>query len=149
MALSILVVVLLALLPLGDRLLEYGSAGWLWALLGLYQRAWLDGGAGQDGSRFVEHLSRLRTAMAVVAPAVYVVSQQIEFKFAVLPLAVVVVLIVALSVCLSRFKRGASRIQPGGAGAVLLHFLGTRTLELYAASIVVSILTVKALPFVN
>lgn len=108
---------------LGDRL-EYGAEGWLWALLGLYQRRFLESGTAGAAST--------RNAVAALAGLVYLVTEYFDFGFG-LEQAFVLALIVGVeTVLLANFVRETSRVQPPAALRPVIGFLGRRTLELYA-----------------
>ena len=47
-AFALLVFVLFALLPIAEKIVEYGAEGWLWALFGLCQRMYVDGRSATD-----------------------------------------------------------------------------------------------------
>jgi len=88
----------------------------------------------------------IRLAACVVAAPVFVWQEQKEFSFPPLPFAVVVLELVALSVCLCLFRRGPSRLQPPESAAGVVRFIGRRTLLIYAVQLAGSELLVKVLP---
>jgi hypothetical protein len=138
---------LLAVVPLAAKCFDYGSAGWLWALFGLYQRRYVDGGGAAQQSGWTRpNAGLIRLAACVVAAPVFVWQEQKEFSFAPLPLTVVVLELVALSVCLCWFRRGPSRLQPPAAAAGVVRFIGRRTLLIYAVQLAGSELLVRVLP---
>ena len=160
-AFVVLVCGLLAVLPLAAKGFDYGSEGWLWALFGLYQRRYVDGraaaqlaGASTPGSASQPGIAGwtrpnaklIRLAACVVAAPVFVWQEQKEFSFPPLPFTVVVLELVALSVCLCLFRRGPSRLQPPESAAGVVRFIGRRTLLIYAVQLAGSELLVRVLP---
>ena len=122
--------------PFTGEVLEYGTSGWLWALAGLYQRAFLDGDA---------KLVPLRLAALVCAASVYFFCEQSYFTLTPVQLTVFGVGLVVLSVTLFAFMRGASRVQPGALGGSVLRFTGRHTLEIYAVQLAASVIVAKLL----
>lgn len=149
-AFVVLVCGLLAVLPLAAKGFDYGSEGWLWALFGLYQRRYVDGrgSAAQAGrsSWTRPNAGLIRLAACLVAAPVFVWQEQKEFSFPPLPFTVVVLELVALSVCLCLFRRGRSRLQPPESAAEVVRFIGRRTLLIYAVQLAGSELLVRVLP---
>jgi hypothetical protein len=139
-AFVVLVCGLLAVLPLAAKCFDYGAEGWLWALFGLYQRRYVDGRAAAPNAKLI------RIAACVVAVPVYVWQEQKEFSFPPIPFTVVVLELVALSVCLCLFRRGPSRLQPPESAAAVVRFIGRRTLLIYAVQLAGSELLVRMLP---
>jgi hypothetical protein len=147
---------LVAVLPLAAKCFDYGSEGWLWALFGLYQRRYVDGKAAAslpDGTSAPAqsgwtrpNAKLIRLAACAVAAPVFVWQEQKEFSFPPLPLTVVVLEIVALSVCLCVFRRRPSRLQPPASAAAVVRFIGRRTLLIYALQLAGSELLVRVLP---
>jgi hypothetical protein len=88
----------------------------------------------------------IRLAACVVAAPVYVWQEQKEFSFPPLPFTVVVLELVALSVCLCLFRRGPSRLQPPESAAGVVRFIGRRTLLIYSVQLAGSELLVRVLP---
>ena len=88
----------------------------------------------------------IRLAACAVAAPVFVWQEQKEFAFPPLPFAVVVLELVALSVCLCLFRRGPSRLQPPKSAAAVVRFIGRRTLLIYAVQLAGSELLVRVLP---
>jgi hypothetical protein len=148
---------LLAVLPITSKIVDYGSAGWLWALFGLCQRMYVDGstivdahGTANNSSPFVramtENVGLMRLLACVVAAVVYVWQEQREYEFPQFHLAAVILGIGVLSVSLCQFRRGPSRVQPPEAIASVLRFIGRHTLEIYAFQLAGSELLVKLAP---
>ena len=171
------------MLPLAAKCFDYGSEGWLWALVGLFQRRYVDGraaaqlaAASTPGSASQPSIAPeadpaaeptllphgtsaraksgwtrpnaglIRIAACVVAAPVFVWQEQKEFSFPPLPFTVVVLELVALSVCLCLFRRGPSRLQPPQSAAAVVRFIGRRTLLIYAVQLAGSELLVRVLP---
>lgn len=122
--LVVLLGLLAGLVPvIGDRL-EYGTEGWLWALLGLYQRRALeDPGPGAASTR---------NAVAALAGLVYIVTEFFDFEFGVSEAFVLTAIVGVETVLLANFTREISRHQPPAALRPAIGFLGRHTLELYA-----------------
>jgi TraX protein len=121
LAFVVLVSVLLALLPVAGKIVDYGAEGWLWALVGLCQRRYLDGALATAGGTGVSSAPTLtatdtaglmRLLSCVVAAVVYVWQEQKEFSFPPVHLAVVILGLGVLSISLCLFTRGKSRFQP-------------------------------------
>ena len=156
-AFAVLVFALLMVLPIGEKIADYGAEGWLWALFGLYQRMYVDGrsatdadGAAQDSAppaqTLTENVNRMRLLACLVAAVVYVWQEQKEYSFPRIYLAVFILEVCVLSPSLCLFRRGPSRIQPPEAIAGPLRFIGRRTLEIYAVQLGGSELLVKLFP---
>jgi hypothetical protein len=148
---------LLAVLPITSKIIDYGSAGWLWALFGLCQRMYVDGstivdarGTANNSSPLVramtENVGLMRLLACVVAAVVHVWQEQREYEFPQFPLAVVILEIGVLAVSLCQFRRGPSRVQPPEAIAGVLRFIGRHTLEIYAIQLAGSELLIKFVP---
>ena len=142
-AFALLVSVLVAVLPIAAKIVDYGAEGWLWALFGLCQRMYVDGrsaadvdGAAQSAAppahAITKNAELMRLLACLVAAVVYVWQEQIEFSFPRIQLTVFILGIGVLSASLCLFLRGPSRIQPPKAIASALRFIGRHTLEIYA-----------------
>jgi len=156
-AFTLLVFTFIAVLPVAAEMVDYGAEGWLWALFGLCQRMYVDGGstAGVDGtSQGLEtpahamnrNWGLMRLPACFAAAAVYVWQEQIVFSFSQVQLAAVISGVAILSVGLCLFRRGPSRIQPPAPLAGALHFIGWHTLEIYFIQLAGSELVMKFLP---
>lgn len=155
-AFVLLVTALLAILPATGNVVDYGSGGWLWALFGLYQRMHVDGvsATAPDAQQYeasplratTRQVGVARVLACLVAAAVYVWQEQLEFEFNTEQLAVFVLGIAVLSFALLHFRRGRSRIQPAEPIAGALRFLGCHTLEIYAIQLAGSELAILIWP---
>ena len=74
----------------------------------------------------------MRLLACLIAAAVYVWREQIEFSFSQLQFAVFILILSILSVRLCLFLRGPTRLQPPKLVADALGFIGRHTLEIYA-----------------
>jgi hypothetical protein len=147
---------LVAALPIAAKYVDYGAEGWLWALFGLYQRRYVEGGrmaqfagASSPAPTSLPHTMNanlMRIVACVVAAVGYISQEQEEFSFPRIHFAVFMVGLAALSVCLCVFHRGPSRLQPPERTAKVVCFIGRHTLELYAIPLAGSELLVQLLP---
>jgi peptidoglycan/LPS O-acetylase OafA/YrhL len=156
-AFALLVCALFALLPIAAKIVDYGSEGWLWALLGLCQRMYVDGRSATDMDVAVQSSAPLAPAMTenaglmrllacFAAVVVYVWQEQREYSFPQIYFAVFILGIGIWSAGLCLFLRGPSRIQPPKAIAGALRFIGRHTLEIYTIQLAGSELIVKMMP---
>jgi surface polysaccharide O-acyltransferase-like enzyme len=123
--------VLVAALPVARPIVDYGTEGWLWALLGLCQRLLVDHKPLASAVRSTS-LDRMRLLVCTVAAVVYVWQEQREYSFPDLHFAVFVAGVCIMSAILCLFRRGPSRLQPSDAVAAPLRFIGRHTLAIYA-----------------
>jgi hypothetical protein len=156
-AFALLVSVLVAVLPVVTKIVDYGAEGWLWGLFGLCQRIYVDGrsapavDATAQSSAPPAHTrtgnaNLMRLLACLVAAVVYVWQEQREYSFLQIHFAVFILGVGVLSASLCAFQRGASRIQPPEAIAGALRFIGRRTLEIYAIQLAGSELIIKLVP---
>jgi peptidoglycan/LPS O-acetylase OafA/YrhL len=156
-AFAIVVITLFALLPLTGKIVDYGAEGWLWALFGLCQRMYVDGGSATDEegralrslpveNGITKNANPIRLLACLFAALAYIRYEQIEFSFPRTPFAVFIVGVVLLSIGLCLFLRGRSRIQPPKALVGVMGFIGRHTLEIYAIQLAVSEIIIKLLP---
>lgn len=155
-AFAILVFVLLAVLGVTAQIVDYGAAGWLWALFGLCQRMYVDRSSNIVGQQSAQTRKPMLHTMAepglmrliacLSAASVYMWQEQLEFEFSGLHLASCIVGLSVLSLILVMFRRGPSCIQPPAPVAQALRFTGRHTLEIYAIQLAGSELVVKLLP---
>jgi len=148
-AFALLVSVLFAVLPIAAEIVDYGAEGWLWALFGLYQRAYVDGKASSTATpvhAMTGNPNLMRLLVCLVTAVIYVWQEQVEFLFTRAQLNAVILGVGLLSITLSLFQRGPSRFQPPQPIAGALHFLGRHTLEIYVIQLAGSELIIKFLP---
>ena len=156
-AFAFLVFALLAVLPLAEKIVEYGAEGWLWALFGLCQRMYVDGrsatyvdGVAQSSAppahAMTEKVGLMRLLACFVAAVVYIWQEQREYSFPQIHFAVFILGVGVLSLSLCLFRRGPSRIQPPEAMAGAVRFIGRHTLEIYAIQLAGSVLMLKLVP---
>jgi hypothetical protein len=142
-AFAVLVAALIAAQPMAAKIVDYGSAGWLWALFGFYQRIYANNrsdtgvaGAAQSPApvpgSMAGNAGLMRLLACLVAAVFYVWQEQMEFQFPQVNFTAFVLGIAILSLCLCLFTRGPSRIQPPEPMAGALRFIGRHTLEIYA-----------------
>jgi len=151
LAYIILMIGLVAVIPLAAPVVDYGAEGWLWALLGLSQRLWIDGKEPAQivtdqpaPRRWIANLSRI--LVCGVAAVVYVWQEQKEFVFTHKQWTVLVVGVVLLAICFLSFSRGSSRLKPPATVARAIRWIGRRTLEIYVIELVIFELIVKVFP---
>lgn len=153
-AFAVLVCALVAVLPVADKVVDYGAEGWLWALFGLCQRRYLEGQltlavgttAPQMAREATQTSGLMRLVACLVAAVVYVWQEQEEFSFPEIHLAAFVAITGAASISLCFFRRGSSSIQPPEMTASVLRFIGKHTLEIYAIQLAASELIIKVAP---
>ena len=156
-AFAVLVASLLAVQPVAAEIVDYGAEGWLWALFGLYQRLYIDSRSAADIDVTAQSAAPsaqaptvnagvMRLLACVGAAIFYVWQEQREFEFSQIQFAVLIICIGVLSLGLSLFMRGPSRIQPPESIAGALRFIGRRTLEIYFIQLAGSELIIKLFP---
>jgi peptidoglycan/LPS O-acetylase OafA/YrhL len=157
-AFAILVTALFALLPVTGKVVDYGAEGWLWALVGLYQRMYADGRSATDADgvtsqgfvplkqAITKNASLMRLLACFIAAVAYIWQEQVEFSFPRVPFVVFVLGVGFLTISLCLFRRGLSRIQPPETVASIMGFIGRHTLEIYAIQLAASEIIVKLLP---
>ena len=153
-AFTLMVILLIALVPVAVKWLDYGTGGWLWALFGLCQRLYAEDGKLADltqsssppANRSRYHNGLMPLLACLVAAPAYVWQEQQEFRFPTTALAAFVVGLGTLSITLYLFRRGSSRVQPGEPVAGMLRFVGRHTLEIYAIQLASSEIIVKLFP---
>lgn len=118
----------LVLLPL-DNLLEYGTEGWLWALLGLAQRKWLNDPSFRQSAKWQ------RVGVAVVTLGTYSLREAHDYEFDLLHFVLLALLMSGLTLTLLYFRRSQIHWRVPHPAAAVLRFCGRRSLELYAATL--------------
>jgi len=125
LALPLLALALAALAPLFGNLIEYGLSGWLWALLGLSARLAI---AGEPGS------ARNRNIVALICGLYYLFSESLFWHLDFAQIITLALLIGALVASLLAFRRKDLEWSPPAPLAQTLHWIGRRSLEIYAGS---------------
>ncbi len=124
-----LLAVLTLLLPVGGFIVEYGTEGWLLALVGLAHRRWLEAPDGETLWR--------RAAIAIYAGGAFCAVEIADFSFDPPQAAALIGLVAAVSALLVGFRRDDVQWQPPVPVAAFLRLCGRRSLMLYAAQIVI------------
>jgi TraX protein len=112
-----------------------GASGWLWALVGLCQREFVDA-YGSDQRRFAIY----RWFVAMITVCVFWL-QTVEYwkeehtEFTTSEMGMLAIGLTVLALVLIHFRRGPSPWQPGETTRSVLRFLGRHTLEIYAAQL--------------
>jgi peptidoglycan/LPS O-acetylase OafA/YrhL len=155
-AFALLISSLFAVLSIADKIVDYGSEGWLWALFGLCQRMYVDSRSATnvDGpiqslappAAATENAGLMRLLACLAAVVAYVWQEQSEYSFPQIQFAIFLFGIGFWSASLCVFLRGPSRIQPPEAIGGALRFIGRHTLEIYAIQLAGSELLVKLMP---
>jgi hypothetical protein len=122
---ALLVLGCILLIPVLGRVLEYGSEGWLWALLGLSHRLALENGGWRS----------TRNAVAAVTAAVYVVRETLDLGFAGAEVVGLAVLIAGLAFLLTRFRRVEYPWRGPVLVATAVNWIGRHSLVIYAVSL--------------
>lgn len=116
-----------ALIPVAGVLLEYGASGWLWALLGLAVREALVSPE--------PHVRRLRNMVATITLSAYVISESVDFQFDAAQTAALFTLMAALTAVFLHFRRADAPWRIPAPLSRGLHWIGRRSLEIYAISL--------------
>lgn len=155
--LSVLIVTLVALSPFTLKLIDYGTAGWLWSIFGLFQRLHndsntRDGAHAARSNAWAQNPSMMTTlavgriVIGAIALLIYIWLEQSEYDFSALQFMSFAAGVVALTLCLFNFARGPSTIQPDKLSARFLRFLGRHTLEIYAIQLALFEIIVRFVP---
>jgi hypothetical protein len=134
---ALLTIAIVLLIRPFQHIMEYGAEGWLWALFGLAHRLALEGRH--------THSRRVRNALALLVPVIYVAKEVVDFGFKAPAAVVLGALIAAITALLVGFRRSDLRRQPPAALAAPLRFFGRYSLQLYAASLLVMQLSAYAI----
>jgi len=119
-----------------------GASGWLWALLGLCQREYVE---AQDSNKWYFALFRwLILPITVSVFWLQIADSYIEFTT--IQMGALAISFTILALVLVRFKRAPSRWQPRTMAAHSLRLLGHNTLEIYAAQLIISPIVLKIWP---
>lgn len=128
---ALLVAALAALSYPADMVVDYGSSGWLLALVGLAHRQALD--SGPDHARDPAWLTR--RIIGAVATLLFVANEIHDYEFDTVDAFIAAGSIIAVSGLLLRFRRVELAWRPPAALAEFLGFCGRRSLEIYIAQI--------------
>jgi hypothetical protein len=148
-AYAIFAAVLVALLPIAAKVFDYGTEGWLWALLGMAQRMRADARSVDDVAlpRAAAYKNVLISILVcIVAATAYVQQEQKEFQFSSVQFNTFAICLGALSLVFLVFARGASRIQPPSSVAAAARFIGRHTLAIYALELAAFEIVIKVWP---
>lgn len=129
---ALLALALAAAAPLTGPWIEYGTAGWLLALVGLAHRNALAG--GPDRPRDPAWLTR--RALGAAATALHIALELHDYEFPVFEAWIMAGAVIAVSGLLLRFRPGEAKPQPPAWLAPGLRIGGRRSLEIYIAQIV-------------
>jgi peptidoglycan/LPS O-acetylase OafA/YrhL len=119
------------LIGASDRVVEYGTGGWLWALLGLSLRLAQES-KGQSQSSVARWTP---AALAAVAAVAFVIRESIDQDFVTAQIVALATMIAVLTPALLVFQRTALGVQPPAPVARLFRFCGQYSLEIYAVTL--------------
>jgi hypothetical protein len=120
----------------------YGASGWLWALLGLFQREYVD---SQDSDKRCFALFRWLT-LPITVSVFWLQIARSYTEFSTIQMGTLAISFTILALVLIQFKRGPSRWQPGSWAVLALRFIGHNTLGIYAAQLIISPIILKIWP---
>jgi hypothetical protein len=129
---ALLVALLLGLSYVADMVVDYGTSGWLLALVGRAHLLALE--SGPDKARDPAWLSR--RLIGAIATLLFVANEIHDYEFGTVDAFIAAGFIIAASALLLRFRRVDLRWQPPAGLAHVLRFGGRRSLEIYIAQIV-------------
>jgi hypothetical protein len=127
-----LVAVLLALSYPADLVIDYGTSGWLLALVGLLHRRALE--AGPDKPRDPAWLAR--RAVGAVATLLFVANEIHDYELGTVDAFIAAGSIILVSGLLLRFRRLDLAWPIPPAAGLALRFCGRYSLEIYVAQII-------------
>lgn len=127
-ALAGLVVLLIALEPYAGAVIEYGSVGWLFALVGLLHRRWLDAGESTGGA--------IRIAVGVAAGIYFAWVEYGVHEFPPAELAVFATLLLAVTLGLVLLRPGLAPLRLPEPVAHVIRLAGRATIWLYAIPLI-------------
>jgi non-ribosomal peptide synthetase-like protein len=151
-AYAICAAVLVALLRIAANVFDYGTEGWLWALLGMAQRMRADAKSVHDPAlprTSTNNNVLISILVCVVAATAYVLQEQKEFQFSNIQFNTFVMCLGTLSFVFLVFARGASRIQPPSSLAAAVRFVGRHTLAIYALELAAFEIVIKVFPEIS
>lgn len=111
---------------------EYGSCGWLLALVGVLHREAVDAGSPASAG----HFARRRDAVALVAGTCFVAAEQMDYEFEPALLILFAAGTLAMLLVFRQFRRVDLAIGFSSGVATILRFCGRYSLEIYAAQII-------------
>ncbi|MGL5447517.1 MAG: TraX family protein [Rhabdaerophilum sp.] len=126
--LAALMITLVAIMPVINPILEYGTEGWLFAVFGLLLRRQRDGLEASP--------NWLLPVAAVFAFGAYWLVETIDYAFSPLHSGVLMLGLFVLAHQILRFERRFLDWQPGPGIGALMRFCGRYSLEIYAAQII-------------
>ena len=126
--LAAFVIAMIALIPLANLGVEYGTEGILFALIGYAHRQFLTHGEAEWALR--------RNVIAGVSVLAFVIVEGFDYNFAPIMQAIMLIGTALVMVPLLRFERASLVPQPAGAVGTVLRLCGRYSLEIYAAQIV-------------
>jgi hypothetical protein len=126
--LAALMLGLAAAMPVINPIIEYGTEGWLFAILGLLCRLKRDGNVAKG--------EKTPLAAALFGFAVFWLVETIDYAFSPVHSAILAMGLFWLAAELLRFERGILQQRPVPWLGVLLRFSGRYSLEIYAAQII-------------
>jgi peptidoglycan/LPS O-acetylase OafA/YrhL len=126
---ALLVAALAALSPVANQIVEYGTEGWLLALVGLAHRHWLETPE--------RRATMLRIGLALVAGLLFVVVETQDYGFEGVEIVALALIVLAVSGMLFLFRRADLEGSMSGPLAALLRFCGRHSLTIYATQIVI------------
>ncbi len=130
---ALFALVLAALMPLAGQVIEYGTAGWLLALVGLAHRRALDSG----GDRQRDPAWLIRRALGAFVTLAYIGMELYDYEFGVTETWIMAGGVILVSGLLLRFRRETVSVRLPSVLSALARLCGRRSLEIYIAQIVV------------
>lgn len=129
---ALFAMLLAALMPLAGQVLEYGTEGWLLALVGLAHRRARE--SGPDKPRDPAWLTR--RALAAFATLAFMAMQIYDYEFGVAETWIMAASVITVSGLLLMFRNRTASFQPPAPFAALFQLCGRYSLEIYMAQIV-------------
>ncbi len=123
---------LAALMPVIGPWLEYGSEGWMLALVGLAHRRAQE--AGPDKPRDPAWLTR--RALGAFATLAFIAMQIADYEFEVSDAWIMTAAVILISGLLLRFRKQPASFQPPALATAVFRFCGRRSLEIYMAQVI-------------
>jgi hypothetical protein len=126
---ALLVSALAMLSPVANQIVEYGTEGWLLALVGLAHRRWLE---TPERRTLI-----LRIGLALVAALLFGFVETQDYGFEGVEIVALALIVAIVSGLLFLFRRKELELPLPGPLAALLRFCGRHSLTIYAAQIVI------------